>query len=412
MRKIGAMMLAGSMALCAGGCAANSQDAYEFAERYIGIGEYETAAEYFMQLGEYRDSADYLLYVDALIALEDGELTLARANFEQLGDFKSSKRYLQCIEAMEREATGDYDGALGIYRKLGTFAKCDHKAAKMVMEKPEKERAACRELMDSGEYAQALEQLKGMEKSAETAAMIAECETAIEKELYKEACALQEAGKTAEALKAFAEIEDVLDVPARLAACRSELYLNAVATEVTLDAIPALMDTYQLLGDYLDSVERMRELEKRMQYADNIMGNSSGYAQMGLVETDKSGKKSAVTWTIGRVENGIAELHCETAPGVSIEWSDKEKSAILEVTKKAETVKTVFALSEEACKEKYIPITAEGTEHITVKVNLEKAPFAYGEGTEQEPFAMEQMQAPISKNEQTNTERLKTEENR
>ena len=165
MQRFVAMMLAGGMALCAGGCAANSQDAYEFAQRYIGIGEYETAAEYFEQLGEYRDSADYLLYVDALMALEEGETALARANFEQLGNFKSSQRYLQCIEALEREAAGDYDGALEIYQKLGTFAECHHKAARMITEKPERERAACRKLMDAGEYEQALEKLRHMEKS-------------------------------------------------------------------------------------------------------------------------------------------------------------------------------------------------------------------------------------------------------
>ena len=379
MRRMIAVLVAGTMALCAGGCASNSQEAYEFAERCFGLGEYETAAEYFMQLGEYRDSAEYLLYADALLALEEGDIELAKANLQLIVPFKSAERYLQCIRGIELEEAGEYASALEIFRQLGTFAGCDRRAARLENETPEREREACRELMKKGDYESAVAKLREMEKSTETARLIAECETALEKMAYQAACALQEEGKTMEAMNAFMALGEVQDAPAKLAECRSELYTGAVRTEVTLQTIMQLTETYAALGDYLDSAERLAELQLRNRCSTTVCVED--WVSMGA---DDAGE--VVLWRVEDVQENMVQVSGEVAGEIA--WSAAEKAALADIEFGRRNVEPLFTVRKRNDKpfSDSVPVSVTGTRSVTAMIDLTGAPFTQGDGSKEAPY--------------------------
>ena len=332
-----------------------------------------------MQLGEYRDSAEYLLYADALLALEEGDVELAKANLQLIVPFKSAERYLQCIRGIELEEAGEYASALEIFRQLGTFAGCDRRAARLENEMPEREKEACRELMKKGDYEGAVAKLREMEKSTETARLIAECETALEKMAYQAACALQEEGKTKEAMEAFMALGEVQDAPAKLAECRSELYTGAVQTEVTLQTIPQLTETYAALGDYLDSAERLAELQMRYRCSSTVCAED--WVCMGV---DDAGE--AVLWQVEAVQGSMVQVSCEAAGEIA--WSTEEDAALADVVYGRRTVEPLFTVRNMNDKPfaDSVPVTVTGMRRVAATIDLTGAPFAQGDGSKDAPY--------------------------
>ena len=382
MRRIMAVLLTGTMALCAGGCASSSREAYEFAERCFGLGEYETAVEYFMQLGEYRDSAEYLLYAEALLALEKGDLALAKANLAMIAPFKSAERYLRCIGGLELEKAGEYEAALEVFRQLGTFAGCDKRAERLVGSIPEREKEACRELMKKGDHKTALEKLKKMEKSTETARLLAECAAAMQKMAYRAACTLYEEGKMQEAMAAFAALGDVMDAPEKLEVCRSELYKSTVEAAVTLETLPQLMETYAALGDYRDSAERLAEMQSRSRCNTSVCTGD-------LIRIGKDETGAAVTWQVEKVLEDVAWAACEMRGEAA--WSAEEMDALAEVSYSAADVRPMAAVHKRNDKP-FRAITPDADPDIrraVALIDLTGAPLTDGDGSETAPYRID-----------------------
>ena len=343
MRKAMAMLAVLAFALCAGGCMSSNVEVYEYAQRCIGIGEYEAAAEMFMQLGEYRDSAEYALYASALQALQEGDTALARTNFELVSHFKSSGWYLYILDAMELEQQGDLEGAMEIYAGLGSFAGSDKRAAKLAEEISARMLEMCRALMAEGKWQQAMEQLTAMEDNDTAEALAEQCAEALVRQAYNEAMALYDAAKYGDALAAFESLGDTLDSPAKAAQCKSALYRAALETRQSIATAEELMATFSLLGDYLDSAERLSMLHARYDGVLALMENVQElpYIALGSYPALETGEESAVLWRVVDIEDGIASLlsvhvlDAATAPEAAvlpIAWTDDEKAAMRLVT--------------------------------------------------------------------------------
>lgn len=394
MRRYLAVLGAATLAMSAGGCMATNQDVYEFGERCIGLGDYTSAADQFAQLGDYRDSMDYRLYAEALEALSEGKLALARINFEQVAPFKSSERYLQCLDAVELEQAGDLEGALAIYRTLGTFAACDIRVEELETEIPERERDDCRAMMEAGDYEGAASRLRAMEKSPETEALLNKCEAAMTQKAYEAACELYDDKKYKEAMAAFEELGDLLDAPARVAMCRSELYRSALGVEATVESMPELIATYELLGDYLDSAERHDALEKRYACLNALLTMPDAYVQLGEINGE------ALLWRVEHVADGEARLVAQRSFATEpvITWRPDERRAITQETHRKE-VKAAASMNqtifdsvdpETGVLHTLKPDGQRAAQQMEIRpvvhVSVHRLPLDTGDGSETSPF--------------------------
>lgn len=315
MRKTIALIFAVLLALGMGGCATSNAAYYERAQLYLGSGDFTTAAMLFSQLGEYEDAAEYALYCAGLDALARGELTLARADLEQVDPFKSSFRYLRLIDAAELEAEGDLEGALDIYASLGSFESSAAEATRLRAAIPERNLAHARALMNASRWEQALSILTEMDGYGTSGDMIRECEESIAKAAYDQADALYGKGRYDEAMAAFEALGDTLDAKARVLTCRSAMYqqLERDYARADLDTAEDLMARFAEMEDYLESPARLASLERR--FRTNLTLLSAAYAQpyvaFGRYATGESGLETPLTWRVVGVEEHQVSLLCE-----------------------------------------------------------------------------------------------------
>ena len=335
MKRAWAWMAALTLALCAGGCASSNQDYYEQAQRYLGYGDYATAARMFQQLGEYRASAEYQLYCEALWAMEQGDLALARANLEEIDPFKSSERYLRYLDAKALQDSDDLAGALALYESMGTFADCAELAGALREAIPLQQLAQCQTLIKAGHYRQALGLLEGMQLTDEVSKLMDTCRQGLQKLQYDQACALYDNGRYEEALAAFEAMGDALDAPARMMLCRSAMYRQAVSAVPTMENVRQLMEDFFTLEDYLDSAEHLRSLEAR--YGVNLrlaeMASPGAVVALGTYPVQESGAPDTLTWQVTQLEGSTATLLCQavidamplaSATDLAIDWGGAE----------------------------------------------------------------------------------------
>lgn len=323
-----------------GGCAmGDNQTLYERAQRYLGAGDYDTAAYLFDQLGEWGDSASYALYARGLLALSHGEDDLARANFTAVSPFKSSKRYLTYLDARARQSD-DPAGALALFEQLGSFLDSAAQAANLRAELPVRQLAQCRALLKAGQYSAAQALLASMRLTDEVRDLQLQCVEGMQKLQYAHACSLYDAGRYEEALDAFGQLGNVMDAPARQLLCRSAMYRAAVATSPTLENVPQLMETFLTLENYLDSADRLRTLHE--QFDVNLclaqMADARPFVSLGVYPTMESGEEDDLLWRVQRVEDGRAYLLCQqvidaspasSATDLPIHWNGSDSAITL-----------------------------------------------------------------------------------
>lgn len=311
---------------CCTGCTASNETFYQQAQRLLGAGEYDSAAELFDQLGGYADSTEYALYAAGLYALTQGDTELCRRSLEQVDPFLNSSRYLAYLDARELAAADELEDAAALYQSLGAFFDSAQQASSLLAEIPARDIRRAKALMTSGGYQQAQALLSPYAGSAEADALLTQCAQGLVRQAYDRAVALYDEGLYSDALSAFDSLGETMDAAARSLACRSALYAQAEAdlAEVTLSSCEALMERYSALDGYLNSAERIRQLQDR--FAVNLLlrdrAEDMPYVRYGAYATQESGAPQPLVWRVLRVEADEVTLLCDSvidaAPVASI----------------------------------------------------------------------------------------------
>ena len=314
MKRMLSLLAALVFALSAGGCAASNHTYYQQAQRYLGAGEYQAAAQLFNQLGGYADSADYTLYAAALLALQQGDRQLARATLRQVDPFQHSSRYLTYLDAGDLAAADDLEAAISLYESLGAFADSQEQAQLLRADIPARDVRRAQTLMHSGAWHQALALLTPYAGEEDADALLTRCREGIRQAAYDAAADLYAAGEYEQALAAFEALGDALDAKARVLTCRSALYSQAeqAYAVVTLDTCEALMARYAEMDGYLDSAARLASLQDR--FATNLalrdMAPRLPYAVYGSYPVEENGAAQPLSWQVLGVTGGVATLLC------------------------------------------------------------------------------------------------------
>lgn len=312
MKRIITLALCLLLCLTAGGCMASNQDYYEQAQRYLGAGDYQTAAKLFEQLGGYQESADYALYAAGLYALQTGDTELARRSFRQVEPFQNSGRYLTYLSAADKVTEDDVEGAIMLFESLGAFLDSPYQAEWLRARLPERDMARAQVLMDAGQWEDAQAILEEYPDLAQAQELSRQCRDGMARKAYDGAADLYAHGQYDEALAAFEALGDTLDAQARVLACRSALYRQAERdyANVTLATAEELMARYASLGNYLDSPDRLEDLSRR--YTVNLILRSQAdrlpYVVFGSYPVGESGQPLPLQWQVLGVEGDTAAL--------------------------------------------------------------------------------------------------------
>ena len=314
MKRIVTLLAALALALTAAGCSASNEDYYQQAQRFLGAGDFEGAARLFDQLGGYRDSGEYALYAAGLYALQQGERDLARSSLKQVDPFLNSSRYLTYLDAADLAEADDLEGAMAMFASLGAFADSAAQAKALEAAIPARDIRRAKALMASGGWQQALTLLQPYRGQEEADALIAQCGEGLRQNAYDKAAELYQSGDYGQAMAAFEALGDTLDAKARALACRSALYwqLEAEYATVTLATCENLMARYAALEGYLDSANRISELQAR--FATNLALRDTAathpYVVYGRYPTEESGAAQPLTWQVLGVSDDTATLLC------------------------------------------------------------------------------------------------------
>ena len=314
MKRIVTLLAALALALTAAGCSASNEDYYQQAQRFLGAGDFEGAARLFDQLGGYRDSGEYALYAAGLYALQQRDRDLARSSLRQVDPFLNSSRYLTYLDAADLAEADDLEGAMALYQSLGAFADSAAQAQALEAAIPARDIRRAKALMASGGWQQALTLLQPYQGQEEADALMAQCREGLRQNAYDKAAELYQSGDYGQAMAAFEALGDTLDAKARALACRSALYLQLEAeyATVTLSTCENLMARYADLEGYLDSANRISELQAR--FATNLaLRDTAGkhpYVVYGSYPTDESGAAQPLTWQVLGVTDDAATLLC------------------------------------------------------------------------------------------------------
>lgn len=299
---------------CCTGCTASNETYYQQAQRLLGAGEYDTAAELFDQLGGYADSTEYALYAAGLYALSQGDAELCRRSLEQVDPFLNSSRYLAYLDARELASSDELEDAAALYQSLGAFCDSAQQALTLLAEIPARDIRRARALIASGGYQQAQSLLSPYAGGEEADALLTQCAQGLLRQAYDRAVALYDEGLYSDALSAFESLGDTMDAAARSLACRSALYAQAETdfAQVTLSSCEALMERYAALDGYLNSADRIRQLQDR--FAVNLLlrdrAGDMPYVRYGIYATQESGAPQPLLWRVLRVEEDEVTLLC------------------------------------------------------------------------------------------------------
>lgn len=359
MKKMSLLAVLLCVALAMTSCATQeNRTYYEDAQRYLGCGEYESAAMLFSQLGEYADSAEYALYARALAAIDEEDYALARANLLSIAPFKSSERYLTYLDALEAEEDGELEEALALYEALGTFADANQAADRLAEAIPEAAMKEGRALMSKGEYAAAREIFLTLDGYGASETLAASCTSALDKAAYAAADELCKAGDHHAAMAAFTVLGDTLDAAKRAADCLADIYaaLDAQYETVTLGTAPALMAEYAKLGEDETAQARIAELTAR--YGRNLevvtAADEHPHVLLGQYPTAESGEEQPVCWQVLRADGAVLTLLADTvldasgaAETIALMFSEAEAAAVSEI--QLPSVADLTALTDLTC---------------------------------------------------------------
>lgn len=315
MKRLLALFLTLS-ALCCTACAATNEDYYQQAQRFLGAGDYESAAQLFDQLGGYRDSTEYALYAAGLHALQNGDRELCRRSLMQVDPFLNSSRYLTWLQAEDLSAADDLEAAAALYQSLGAFYDSPQRVAELQAQIPARDIRRAQVLMNAGGFQQGLTLLQPYAGMEEADKLILRCEEGLQQQAYDQASALYDEGLYEEAMAAFEALGDTLDAQARLLSCRSALYTQAESdyATVTLSTCEELMARYAALGSYLNSADRLQELQQR--FAVNLLVRDRAalmpWVEYGSYPVQESGASEPLRWQVIDVVADDAVLLCES----------------------------------------------------------------------------------------------------
>ncbi len=315
MKRLLALFLTLS-ALCCTACAATNENYYQQAQRFLGAGDYESAARLFDQLGGYRDSTEYALYAAGLHALQNGDRELCRRSLLQVDPFLNSSRYLTWLKAGDLSAADDLEAAAALYQSLGAFYDSPQRVAELQAQIPARDIRRAQVLINAGGFQQALTLLQPYTSTEEADQLILRCEEGLQQQAYDQAAALYDEGLYAEAMVAFEALGDTLDAQARILSCRSALYTQAENdyAAVTLSTCEELMARYAALGSYLNSADRLQELQQR--FAVNLLVRDRAalmpWVEYGSYPVQESGAAEPLRWQVIDVVADDAVLLCES----------------------------------------------------------------------------------------------------
>ncbi len=435
MKKLSILAVLLCMALTLTACASREiGEYYEHAQLYLGCKDYDYAAELFEQLGEYEDSADYALYARGLQAIEDKEYALARANFEAVNPFKSSGRYLLYLDAVAAEEDDKLEEALVLYEKLGSFMDANQAAERLQEAIPEAALKEGRALMAKGEYEAARDLFLSLNGYGASEALAKNCTAALQKAAYSEADKLVDEGDLVGAMMAFTALGDALDAADRAAECLSAIHtdLDAQYAAVTLATAPALIEAYSALPEDETAAARIAELNARFGKNLELITMKGAVVQLGKYPYAESGEEQSIVWRVIKADGAMLTLLGENiidasaaAEPAALIFNEAEQAAVGEVQLPSvadlallndrSASATPYALAQGAAQEDgaalywlrdslenglHPVIGATGTltlpaEGVTYGVRpvitlaLDNFTFAYGSGTESDPFRAE-----------------------
>lgn len=307
-------VLALLMLLCCTGCYLSNEAYYQQAQRFLGSGDYDSAARLFDQLGGYADATEYALYAAGLYALQNGDIDLARSTLQQVDPFLNSSRYLIWLEAEALAAADKLEEAAELYASLGAFYDSVQKAQSMLAEIPQRDIRQARALIAAKGYQQAKVLLQPYQGNEEADALLRRCEQGIQQQAYDRASELFDEGQYRDALTAFESLGDTLDAQARLLACRSALYTQAEAdyANVTLDTCEDLMHRYAELDGYLNSAQRLTQLQERFSVSLQLcaLADMMPWVEYGSYPTQESGTSHPLRWRVIGISGSTAALLC------------------------------------------------------------------------------------------------------
>jgi len=370
--RYGLLTLCVTLALASGGCMADQQVRYEQAQRYLGCGEYGAAAQLFARLGEYEEAGEYALYCAGLQAMTEGDLSLARADLELVDPFRSSSRYLRRLDALEMAQQGDAEGALRIWESLGSFADSRAQAQALREEILQKKKSHARALMNNSRWEQALNILSSLTADAEASQMAQACRDAMLQAEYDRAQAMYDAENFAGAMAAFEALGDALDARARAIQCRSAMYrqLEEDFRHANLATASELMERYAEMEDYLDSPQRLSELQAR--YALNLtmaaQAEQQPYIRFGSWD-------GPLLWRLVKAEDSTVTLRCVTQPDLAGAAEDfpiltaEEQAGVLSVQLPAQMM-----------------LEQHGGVCPVLELSLDRFFFTQGSGTAEDPY--------------------------
>ena len=311
MKRLLALML---LLLCCTGCAASNEDYYQQAQRFLGSGDYHSAALLFDQLGGYRDSTRYALYAAALHALQNGDTEVCRHSLQQVDPFLNSGRYLTWLEAGDLAAQDHLEEAAALYQSLGAFYDSVQRMTQLQAEIPARDIRRAKALMNAGGYQQAAALLLPHAGTDEADELLRHCTDALEQQSYNQAAALYDQGQYSEALAAFEALGDTLDSRAWVLSCRSALYAQAEEAypSATLSTCEELMALYASLDGYLHSTQRLQALQDR--FSCNLrlrdLAHTQPWVEYGSYPTLESGASGPLLWRVVDVTDNEATLLC------------------------------------------------------------------------------------------------------
>ena len=251
-----------------------SADDYTAALQLLQRGDYGNAARAFEALGNFEDATMLTMYCYAMNAGESGLYSIAATNLDTLSGFRDSALQARYYVARGYEAAEMYEEAAEILTSLFYF------------------RDSAERLGRYPELIAARDEARRLAREAAAAAQAAKEAEEAEARLaarYDEAAALEEAGRLADAERAFIRLGEYRDSAERARAIRERIEAEAAAEAERLAAeaeaqrqaqlavryaqallneasgnLQAALETFVALGDYEDSAERAQAIRERI----------------------------------------------------------------------------------------------------------------------------------------------------
>ena len=253
MKKCWLAVLCAALCVALCGCAVDKASVYKKAVEAFASGEYEEAADGFDRVGDYEQAVTYGSYARGLVYYERGEYASAEPYFQPVQGFMYGKdRYAYC-HAYVLETQGDFAAAFPLFAGLASreepyedaaihAAYCEARDA----EANHSYETALYRYEDAGAYADAADRLENLQS-----------------QVYRHAKELMDEGQYEQALDLFSMLGTYFDSPAQARACkeyfRGQQYKAADALLAQGD-LQGAYDAFKGLGSYADASARAQEI--------------------------------------------------------------------------------------------------------------------------------------------------------